>query len=596
MPLGGYVKMLGQEDMDPAARSSHPRSFNSKSVMARFWVLSAGVIMNMIFGAILLAIAFSPWLGVEFPAAVVGGTAPESPAATAYAQGFDGDADYRGLRVGDRIVAINDKPAEDFMDVRLATALGKAGKPVRFEVERVIDGEALRLTYAITPQVSGEEKLLSAGIAMSPSLTVAEVSRGGKKEAGISPLGPNQDAGITAGMRVTEADGQPIDSYGQLYRAMMAAQGRPVSIALVHPETGERATGIVRAVPELTTADDQPRNLLGFKPATVIGPRAKSKLMGKAQAGDILARIDSIAYPTVADTADAIENIKGKTVHVAVLRDGREIDFGPTALVGGKLQIDLLVAYDTAYISGVVPGTPADAMQKGSDPIPPGSRILAVNGEAVEDWAAIQRALAAAAAAGQRSVELDIEIAVVDRPTETMTLMFDDEAASAVIAAGWADINQLGLETLRVRVAGDNVVDAVGIGIEKTHEFMLQTYLTLARLFQGSVKLSHMRGPVGIVDEGTKIASQGFSYLLFFLGLISVNLAVINFLPIPIVDGGHIVFLAIEKIKGSPVGPKMQTYASLAGLAVIGFVFLTTLYYDVGRLGVTDWITGLFGG
>ena len=72
---------------------------------------------------------------------------------------------------------------------------------------------------------------------------------------------------------------------------------------------------------------------------------------------------------------------------------------------------------------------------------------------------------------------------------------------------------------------------------------------------------------------------------MFFLGLISVNLVVINFLPIPIVDGGLMVFLIVEKIKGSPVSARVQTAAMVVGLVLIASIFLITLFYDVSRLG-----------
>lgn len=608
MPLGGYVKMLGQEDMDPGARSSHPRSFNSKSIMARFWVLSAGVIMNMIFGAILLAIAFSPQQGVQFPAPVVGGVGPGSPAETTYPVGHE-DPAFRGMQVGDRIVAINGRPADDFMDVRLATALGKAGEAVEFEIEREIDGTATRLVYPIVPAVSPGDGLLSAGVAPSPSLKVGAVRRDGKRQAGVSVYGPNLDAGITPGMVVVEADGQAITEYAQLHRRMIAAQGRDVAITLLDEETGQRADGVARATPRLTTRAGEPHNLLGFRPATMIAPASNSKLKDKAEPRDIVARLGSAVYPDVEALSDAVK-AADEQIEVVVYRDGQEIDLGKAPLVGGKLQVNLMPTEDAPIISDVMDDSPAAAMAKAYETIPAGSRIVSVNGQQVEDWSAVQRELMASASAWLAEADSDgaedspkreplavlmeIEIAVAGRPVEAMTLSLDTEAAELAAKAGWYDAPRLGLEVLNVLVVGDNLAQATTIGVEKTHEFMLQTYVTLARLFQGSVKISHLRGPVGIVDEGTKIATRGFPYLLFFLGLISVNLAVINFLPIPIVDGGHVVFLIIEKIKGSPVGPKVQTYASLAGLAVIGFVFLTTLYYDVGRLGVLDWFTGLF--
>ena len=113
---------------------------------------------------------------------------------------------------------------------------------------------------------------------------------------------------------------------------------------------------------------------------------------------------------------------------------------------------------------------------------------------------------------------------------------------------------------------------------------MTQTYLTIVRLVQGRVDHRELRGIVGIADEGTRIAKQGGTYLLFFLGLLSINLAVMNFLPIPILDGGQMLFLLIEKLKGSPVSIRVQEIATYVGLALIGSLLLVTLYYDTGRL------------
>ena len=127
-------------------------------------------------------------------------------------------------------------------------------------------------------------------------------------------------------------------------------------------------------------------------------------------------------------------------------------------------------------------------------------------------------------------------------------------------------------------------MDAVSLGFKKTHQFITNTYMTLLRLTQGTVPADKMSGPVGIVHQGTIIAERGWEYLLFFLGLISVNLAVINFLPIPITDGGQAVFLAIEKIKGSPVSVKIQTVATVVGLALLLCVFLFVTYNDALRL------------
>jgi regulator of sigma E protease len=93
-----------------------------------------------------------------------------------------------------------------------------------------------------------------------------------------------------------------------------------------------------------------------------------------------------------------------------------------------------------------------------------------------------------------------------------------------------------------------------------------------------------LHGPVGIVHIGTKVADRGFTYLIFFLAIISVNLAVLNFLPLPIVDGGMFLFLIYEKIKGRPPSVGFQNASMMIGLLLIGTAFVVTFFNDISRL------------
>lgn len=132
---------------------------------------------------------------------------------------------------------------------------------------------------------------------------------------------------------------------------------------------------------------------------------------------------------------------------------------------------------------------------------------------------------------------------------------------------------------------GENVFDAVRIGVHKTYYFILQVYEYLNRMIVSrSVSVESMSGPLGIVDTGGKIARAGWVDFLFFLAIISANLAVINFLPLPIVDGGLMVFLIIEWIKGSPVSLKVQVATQTIGIVLIVCTFLFVTYNDVVRL------------
>ena len=132
---------------------------------------------------------------------------------------------------------------------------------------------------------------------------------------------------------------------------------------------------------------------------------------------------------------------------------------------------------------------------------------------------------------------------------------------------------------------GENALDAVRIGLYKTYYFVVQVYQTMQRMiFSKSVGVENLSGPLGIVSIGGKIARAGLVEFLFFMAIISANLAVINFLPLPIVDGGLMVFLIIEKIKGSPVSLRVQVATQFIGLFLIVGAFLFVTYNDALRL------------
>jgi regulator of sigma E protease len=132
--------------------------------------------------------------------------------------------------------------------------------------------------------------------------------------------------------------------------------------------------------------------------------------------------------------------------------------------------------------------------------------------------------------------------------------------------------------------ADGNPLKAVAMGFRETLKMIEQVFLTLDRVGRGSVGVDQLQGPVGILHTGTKVADEGFMYMVFFLALISVNLAVVNALPIPIADGGLFLFLMYEKFRGRPPSIAFQNAAGVAGLALLGALFLVTFYNDLARL------------
>ena len=125
--------------------------------------------------------------------------------------------------------------------------------------------------------------------------------------------------------------------------------------------------------------------------------------------------------------------------------------------------------------------------------------------------------------------------------------------------------------------------------MHKTWFWLQGVYLTLTRVAQGSIKTTALSGPVGIFNLGVQVAQErGVAHFFYLMAIIGVNLAIINFLPIPVLDGGHALFLLFEKIKGSPVSVRVQTIATTIGVGLVGAFLLLITYQDIIRwLGIS---------
>ena len=139
-------------------------------------------------------------------------------------------------------------------------------------------------------------------------------------------------------------------------------------------------------------------------------------------------------------------------------------------------------------------------------------------------------------------------------------------------------------EFLKETYKAETLGQAVVMGAKRSVRFVVQTYVTLKQLVAGGVNLEAMSGPVGIATITYRAVEQSFVTFLYLLALISANLAVMNFLPLPVVDGGVFVLLIVEKIKGSPLSIRFQEIITYAGLALIASLFLYLTYNDVLRL------------
>jgi regulator of sigma E protease len=346
------------------------------------------------------------------------------------------------------------------------------------------------------------------------------------------------------------------------------------------------------------------RHLLGLTPVLMVRP-GTDPAQG-LESGDVFAQLGTAEYPSIARGVTEIRGRTGQPIDIVVERttgtgtDRVEIDAEVTRMGTVGFVID-----DTADRSTMLSLSPrlhtsvlderATPQPAGTLSIRPGARVVAVNGERVETFfdirGAIERSLSGAPTDTGNETRVPITLIPspaidgVEPPLYETELVLSADHVSAIRALSWLPPVPPGLfvyEERDLRAGGP--VEAVSMGLVETRRVMITAYVTFARLFQGTIKVEHLKGPVGIAHIGTIVAGKGPVWLLFFLALISVNLAVINFLPIPIVDGGQFLMLCYEGVARKPVPIVVQNGLTLAGLALIGVVFIVVTVNDVRQL------------
>jgi len=207
-----------------------------------------------------------------------------------------------------------------------------------------------------------------------------------------------------------------------------------------------------------------------------------------------------------------------------------------------------------------------------------GDRIVKVDGQPLSQW---QTFVTQVRDNPGRSMALE-----VDRGGDAITLTMTPEARSGSKGEGFAGviprIVPLPEEYRTVRQYG--AFAAIGEASVKTWQLMKLTVSMLGKLITGDVKLNNLSGPISIAQGAGLSAEYGLIYYLMFLALISVNLGIINLFPLPVLDGGHLLFLAIEKIKGGPVSERVQDFSYRIGSILLVLLMGLALFNDFSRL------------
>ncbi|MDH3988888.1 MAG: site-2 protease family protein, partial [Gammaproteobacteria bacterium] len=170
----------------------------------------------------------------------------------------------------------------------------------------------------------------------------------------------------------------------------------------------------------------------------------------------------------------------------------------------------------------------------------------------------------------------------------------NDEALSLDLTLGSRDVDGVSQGFLGVGI-GNAVadywylrkfgpIDSIGQSIERTWTSSAFTIRMLARMVVGDVSIKNISGPINIAQFAGSSASAGLNAFLNFLALVSISLGVLNLLPIPVLDGGQIVYHGIEGLKGSPLSERAQLIGQQIGIAALLLLMSFAFYNDIARI------------
>ncbi|WP_340119108.1 RIP metalloprotease RseP [Pelagibius sp. 7325] len=217
----------------------------------------------------------------------------------------------------------------------------------------------------------------------------------------------------------------------------------------------------------------------------------------------------------------------------------------------------------------------------------PGDEILAVNGTSIERFEELQAYVAL-----RPGEPLTF---TVKRGIEEITLQATPKREVVPNALGEEqEIGRLGLQRSGVEYARHGPVDAVWQATRQTVAIVDQTFTALGQIIRGDRGTDELGGPIRIAQMSGQAAELGFATLVYFAAVLSINLGLINLFPVPMLDGGHLMFYAIEAVRGRPLGERAQEYGFRIGLALVLTLMVVVTWNDLLRFdGLVSFVKGL---
>jgi regulator of sigma E protease len=486
VPLGGYVKLLGEENDADLSPADQKRALQRQKPWKRFFIFFGGPLFNFLFAIFVFMVILV--IGEPQMASVVGRAVRGSAAEKA------------GFQSGDRILAVGGVPVKRFEEVILAVN-ESPGRPLRFEVLHPRSESPATVTVTPTAQdgfsVYGEATHVGEIGGLLPTARANPI--------GVSdPSSPAGKAGIRTGDKLVELDGAPVANWEEVERVFDAyPAGRVFSVTIepADPKAARRTVEFKKPAARARLGES-----LGLHSTELFVERTVEKSPAASEGirtGDRLLGVGNLTVESFFELKDAVQRAGEKDGKVTIHweREGKRMKATVTPTATNTR--DPILKKTVQYTVGVVP---------------------------MLTWA---------------------EPAIyLDRTWNPFLLVFKATERMAVFS--WRNI------------------------------------VSLRKMFTGDVSVATLGGPILIGKLAGESLSRGLIDFLRIMAILSVGLGILNILPIPVLDGGHLLLLAIESVRGRPLTIRQMEIVQQVGLSLILLLMVIVIRNDLARLPIFD--------
>lgn len=501
LPLGGFVKMLGENPNDEITPEDSGRAFHQKPLWQRTLVVLAGPVFNLVFPVLIFLLFFATQTSTR--STVIGRVIEGLPAASA------------GVQAGDRIVAIDGKPVRYWKELQRLTQ-DRADETIALTLER--DGK--QITKSIT--LYGHVETNFIGVRQKTGLLGIDAVFEGAQIGIADPHSPAAKGGLATGDVLTSINGTVVEHWIDV----------PRTLDRIPANTSTITVSYLRVQPSLSRLLDI--HLL------------------EPQTTTMTKEVEPTTEPT---TVPATQPIAGTTS-------------------GNRWGIES----GALYVQTVEAGSVAETIG-----IKRGDRVLAFDGKPIPHWGNMSLAFRSNPDA-RRSIRWKPFLGDAKEASFTLKQekFIDEYKNERVIHVFGAYNREMGRESDPIPIEG-RAAYTISESLRRTGKIISGMTLAIVQMFRGTVPMDSIGGPLMLAQTAKVAAEVGWDRFLEIMALISINLGLLNLLPVPVLDGGHLMFFTIEAIKRGPVSLRAREIASYVGLFLLLSLMIFAFKNDIVR-------------